>query len=101
MRFRRKTEERRVTSRVAATGGVLVTWEADGQPRQSLGQCADLSARGVRMVGLQDSIPVDTHVHLHFMAIDLQADGVVCRTDDTGSIGVKFTRLTLFGSPIR
>ncbi len=53
------------------------------------------------MVGLQDSIPVDTDVHLHFMAIDLEADGVVCHTKGTGSIGVRFTRLTLFGSPIQ
>lgn len=53
------------------------------------------------MVELKDTIPVDTHVHLHFMAIDLEADGVVCRNKDTGSIGVKFTRLTLFGSPIQ
>jgi hypothetical protein len=101
MRFRARARERRGAPRVAATGGVLITWEADGQPRQSLGQCADLSATGARMVELQDSIPVGTDVHLHFMAIDLEAEGVICHTKNTGSIGVRFARLTLFGSPIQ
>ena len=53
----------------------------------------------MRIVELQDSIPLATDVHLRFMAIDLEADGVVCRSADASSVGVKFTRLTLFGSP--
>jgi hypothetical protein len=40
-------------------------------------------------------------VHVNFTAIDLEADGVVCRCEDTGAIAVKFTRLTLFGSPVK
>lgn len=65
------------------------------------GQCADLSAGGVRIVELQDSIPLATDVHIRFMAIDLEADGVVCRSEDARSIGVRFTRVTLFGSPVK
>ena len=103
MRFRTKTEtdERRATHRAAATGGALVTWKAGGQLRQSLGQCADLSAGGVKIVELADSIPLATDVHISFRAIDLEADGVVCRSEDTGTVGVKFTSLTLFGSPVK
>ena len=95
-----QTKERRAAPRTAATGGVRVSWKAGDQLRVSLGQCADLSAGGARIVELQDSIPLATDVHLRFMAIDLEADGVVCRSADARSIGVKFNRLTLFGSPV-
>ena len=103
MRFWTKTkiEERRSAPRTAATGGALVSWEAGGQPHQSLGRCADLSAGGVRIVELGESIPLAADVHLSFTAIDLEADGVVCNTEDPGSIGVRFTRLTLFGAPVK
>lgn len=103
MQFWTKTEtsERRAVHRAAATGGALITWKADGQPRESLGQCADLSAGGVRIVELPDSIPLATDVHISFRAIDLEADGVVVRSEGAGTIGVKFTSLTLFGSPVK
>ena len=99
MWFRTRNEERRAALRVAATGRVLVTWHTDGQPRQKLGRCADLSAEGASIVELQDSVPAGTGVHIRFMAINLETDGVVCRSEAPGSIGVRFTSLTMFASP--
>ncbi len=98
---RSKADERRGAPRVAATGGVLVTWEAGGKSHQVEGKCADLSAGGTRIRELPDSILVSTQVHLRFMAIDLEADGIVTHSAESGSIGVKFERLTFCGSPLR
>ncbi len=98
---RPKTDERRGAPRVAATGSVFVTWEADGKPHEGEGKCADLSAGGTRIVEFPESILVSAKVHLRFMAIDLEADGIVTYCAEDGSIGVKFERLMFCGSQMR
>ena len=80
--------------RIQFAGRVEVTWTApDGSPRLTTGNCADISAQGMRME-TGDAIPVRSYVQFAVKNSPLRGTASVRSCDRKGMhfrIGMEFT----------